>query len=353
MNLLGRLNADALPFYSPIAFTGAAVEIGAAVAIIGLVLWFGLLPRLWSEWLTSPDHKKIGVMYVVLALVMLLRGFADGLMMRTQQAVAYPNGGYLPPEHFDQIFSAHGTIMIFFVAMPFLTGLFNIVVPLQIGARDVAFPFLNSVSLWLTGAGAALVLASLVLGVFSTAGWTAYPPYSEASFSPGTGVDYWIWSVLVAGVGSTMTGINFLVTIVKMRAPGMTLMRMPLFAWTALVTSLLMVFAFPALTVSTAMLALDRYAGMHFFTNGGGGNMMNYMNLFWIWGHPEVYILILPAFESTRRWSRLSPARSSTAILRSSTPPRPSGSCPSRSGCTTSSPWGQARTSTPSSASRR
>lgn len=296
MNWLGRLSLDALPLYSPIAAIGAGVEVLAGVAIVLLIWRKGGWPRLWRDWLTTVDHKKLGVMYVVLALVMLLRGFADALLMRTQQAIALNSEGILPPDHFDQIFTAHGTIMIFFMAMPFLVGLLNIVVPLQIGARDVAFPRLNAMSLWMTAAGAALVLLSLVLGTFSTAGWTAYPPYSELATTPDTGVDYWIWSVLIAGVGSTMTGINFLVTILRERAPGMTLMRMPLLTWTALVTSVLMVFAFPALTVSTVMLALDRDLGMHFFTNGGGGNMMNYMNLFWIWGHPEVYILILPAF---------------------------------------------------------
>jgi cytochrome o ubiquinol oxidase subunit 1 len=296
MTFLGRLGFDALPFYSPVALTGALVEVGGLVAVVLLVTWLGKWGYLWREWLTSLDHKRIGVMYIVLALVMLMRGFVDAFMMRTQQAVAFGSSGYLPPEHFNQIFSAHGTIMIFFMAMPFLTGLFNIVVPLQIGARDVSFPFMNAVSLWLTAAGAALVMTSLVLGTFSTAGWTAYPPFSEVAYNPGTGVDYWIWSVFIAGFGSTLTGINFVVTILKRRAPGMTLMRMPLFVWTTLVTSILMVFAFPALTVSTALLALDRYLGMHFFTNGGGGNMMNYLNLFWIWGHPEVYILILPAF---------------------------------------------------------
>ncbi|MCC0020362.1 MAG: cbb3-type cytochrome c oxidase subunit I [Nitratireductor sp.] len=264
--------------------------------ILALVTWKGWWKPLFRDWIATVDHKKIGIMYLFLAGVMLLRGFADAMLMRLQQAMALNSDGYLPPEHFNQIFSAHGTIMIFFMAMPFLTGLINIVVPLQIGARDVAFPFLNAVSFWLTGAGAALVLLSLVIGKFSTAGWTAYPPFSENSFTPGPGVDYWIWAVLVAGAGSTMTGINVLVTILMRRAPGMSLMRMPLFTWTALVTSILMVFAFPALTTSSAMLALDRTLGFHFFTNGDGGNMMNYANLFWIWGHPEVYILILPAF---------------------------------------------------------
>jgi cytochrome o ubiquinol oxidase subunit 1 len=294
--MFGKLTIDALPLYSAIALGGALITVFGALSVGALITWLGKWRYLWTEWLTSLDHKKIGIMYVTLALVMLLRGFIDAIMMRTQQAVALNSQGYLPPDHFDQIFSSHATIMIFFVAMPFLVGLFNVIVPQQIGARDVAFPFMNSVSLWLTAAGAALVMISLVIGKFSAAGWSAYPPYSEAQFSPGVGVDYWIWATLVAGVGSTLTGINFLVTIVKRRAPGMRLMMMPLFTWTALCTSILMVFAFPALTVASALLGLDRYLGMHFFTNDGGGNMMQYINLFWIWGHPEVYILILPAF---------------------------------------------------------
>ena len=294
--MLGALTIDALPTYSGIALGAALVVVFGALAAAAIVTWLGKWRYLWTEWLTSVDHKKIGIMYVVLALAMLVRGFIDAFMMRTQQALALNSDGYLPPSHFDQIFSSHGTIMIFFVAMPFLVGLFNVIVPLQIGARDVAFPFMNSVSLWLTMSGAALVMTSLVVGRFSTAGWTAYPPYSELQFSPGVGVDYWIWTILVSGIGSTLTGINFIVTILKKRAPGMRLMTMPMFVWTALCTSALMVFAFPALTVAGLLLGLDRYLGMHFFTIGGGGDMMNYINLIWIWGHPEVYILALPAF---------------------------------------------------------
>ena len=294
--MFGRLTIDALPFYSWVAMGGAAITVLGTLTVMAVITYFGLWRYLWREWFTSVDHKRIGVMYIILALIMLLRGFVDAIMMRAQQAIAYDSEGYLPPEHFEQIFSSHGTIMIFFMAMPFLTGLINIVVPQQIGARDVAFPFLNSVSLWLTAAGAALVMVSLVIGKFSQAGWTAYPPYSGIEYSPGVGVDYWLWSIVVSGIGSTLTGINFIVTIIKKRAPGMLLMRMPLFSWTALCVSVLIAFAFPALTVVGAMLGLDRYAGMHFFTNGDGGNMMNFANLIWIWGHPEVYILILPAF---------------------------------------------------------
>ena len=294
--MFGRLTLEAFPFYSAIAATGAAVTVGGALIVVLVLTRLKAWGYLWTEWLTSVDHKRIGVMYIVLALIMLLRGFVDAIMMRAQQAMSLNNGGYLPPEHFDQIFSSHGTIMIFFMAMPFMTGLMNVVVPLQIGARDVAFPFLNSLSLWLSASGAGLVMVSLVIGKFSTAGWTGYPPYSGIESNPGVGVDYWIWALLISGVGSTLSGINFIVTILKRRAPGMTMMRMPPFVWTAFCSSILMAFAFPALTVATALLALDRLLGMHFFTNGQGGNMMNYANLFWIWGHPEVYILILPAF---------------------------------------------------------
>ena len=294
--MFGKLTLDALPLYSAIAAGGAAVTVGGALLVAIVLTWLRAWKYLWTEWLTSVDHKRIGIMYIVLALIMLLRGFVDAIMMRAQQAMALNAGGYLPPEHFDQIFSSHGTIMIFFMAMPFMTGLINIIVPLQIGTRDVAFPWLNAVSLWLSAAGAALVMVSLVIGKFSTAGWTGYPPYSGIEYNPGVGVDYWIWAILISGVGSTMSGINFIVTILKRRAPGMTLMRMTPFVWTALCASVLMAFAFPAITVACGLLALDRLAGMHFFTNAHGGNMMNYANLFWIWGHPEVYILILPAF---------------------------------------------------------
>jgi cytochrome o ubiquinol oxidase subunit 1 len=291
--MFGKLTIDALPFYSGIAMAGALIVVVSTLGVIALVSWFGQWRYLWNEWLTSLDHKKIGIMYVTLALVMLLRGFIDALMMRTQQAVALDSEGYLYGGHFDQVFTSHATIMMFFVAMPFLVGLFNVVVPQQIGARQTAFPFMNSVSLWLTAAGAALVMVSLVIGQFSTAGWNAYPPHSEAPASPGVGVDYWIWAILLSSAGAMLTGINLLVTIVKRRAPGMRPMMMPVFTWTALCTSILTLLAFPALTVAAALLGLDRHLGMHFFTGADGGN---YVSLFWIWGHPHVYILILPAF---------------------------------------------------------
>ncbi len=295
-HLLGRLTIDALPFYSWVAAGGAMVTVLGGLGAIAFVTWFGLWKPLWRDWMTSLDHKRIGVMYIVLALIMLLRGFVDAIMMRVQQAMALNSEGYLPADHFEQIFSSHGTIMIFFMAMPFLAGLLNIALPLQIGARDVAFPLLNSISFYLSAAGAGLVLISLVLGKFSTAGWSGYPPYSGLEYSPGVGVDYWIWAILISGVGSTLSAINFTVTIMCKRAPGMKPMRMPIFTWTALCSSILMLFAFPALTVAVGLLGMDRTFGSHFFTNDSGGNVMNYMNLFWIWGHPEVYILILPAF---------------------------------------------------------
>lgn len=305
---LGRLSVESLPFSQMLrdpsetnVINGIIATGAASMVVMGAIVTFALLTRyrkwgvLWSDWLTSPDHKKIGIMYVVLAFVMLARALIEALLMRTQQAFGL-GGGFLSADHFAQLFSTHGTIMIFFMAMPFLTGMINYVMPLQIGARDVSFPVLNSISLGLTAAGAALVMISLCIGTFSTGGWFGYPPYTEASFSPGAGPDYWIWSLSLASLGSTFTGINFAVTIYKERAPGMSFMRMPLFTWTALCTSILMIFAMPPLTVATAQLALDRYLGFHFFTNALGGNMMHFANLFWLFGHPEVYILILPAF---------------------------------------------------------
>jgi cytochrome o ubiquinol oxidase subunit 1 len=296
MNLLGRLGWDALPLDQPIPMIASAAVALGILAVLAWVVIRGHFPYLWREWLTSVDHKRIGVMYCLLALVMLLRGFSDALMMRAQQAVAFHSHGYLPPEHYDQVFSAHGTIMIFFVAMPFLIGLINVVLPLQLGVRDVAFPTLNSVSFWLTATGALLVNLSLGIGEFARTGWLPYPPLSELTYSPGVGVDYYLWSLQISGVGTLLTGINFVTTILKLRAPGMTYMRMPMFCWTSLASSLLIVAAFPILTATLAMLILDRYLGFHFFTNEAGGNVMMFMNLIWAWGHPEVYILILPAF---------------------------------------------------------
>mgnify|MGYP000462206121 CR=1 FL=1 len=295
--LTGKLGIDSVPWHEPIIMVAGAGMVGGAILVLGLITYFKQWKYLWTEWLTSVDHKKIGAMYIILALIMLLRGFADALMMRTQQALASGGGhGYLPPEHFDQIFTAHGVIMIFFMAMPFVVGLMNIVMPLQIGARDVAFPYLNSMSFWLTAAGAILVNVSLVVGEFAHTGWLAYPPLSELSYSPGVGVDYYLWALQISGLGTLLSGVNLVTTIFKMRAPGMTLMRMPIFTWTTLAANILIIAAFPILTVTLAMLGLDRYFGMHFFTNEAGGNPMMYVNLIWAWGHPEVYILVLPAF---------------------------------------------------------
>ena len=294
--MLGKLSWDAVPLDQPIPMAASGLVGLALLGVISWVVLAGHLPYLWREWITSVDHKRIGVMYTLLALVMLLRGFTDAIMMRSQQAIAYNAPGYLPPEHYNQIFSAHGTLMIFFVAMPFVIGLMNFVVPLQLGVRDVAFPTLNSTSFWLTATGALLVNVSLVIGEFARTGWLPYPPLSELTYSPGVGVDYYLWSLQISGIGTLLTGINFVTTILKMRAPGMSYLRMPMFCWTALASNLLIVAAFPILTATLAMLLLDRYLGFHFFTNEAGGNVMMFVNLIWAWGHPEVYILILPAF---------------------------------------------------------
>ncbi|MDR5171247.1 cytochrome o ubiquinol oxidase subunit I [Methylobacillus flagellatus] len=295
--MFGKLTLEAVPYHEPIIMITLAVVGVLGIGIAAALTHFKKWKWLWSEWLTSVDHKKIGVMYIAVALIMLLRGFADAIMMRGQLAVASAGAeGFLPPHHYDQIFTAHGVIMIFFMAMPFMVGLMNIVVPLQIGARDVAYPFLNSLSFWLFVVGVALINISLGVGEFAQTGWLAYPPLSGIEYSPGVGVDYWIWSLQISGLGTLLTGVNFFVTIMKMRAPGMTLMKMPVFTWTALCTNILILAAFPVLTATIALLTLDRYLGTHFFTNELGGNQMMYVNLIWIWGHPEVYILILPAF---------------------------------------------------------
>ncbi|NYH98661.1 cytochrome o ubiquinol oxidase subunit I [Cupriavidus plantarum] len=295
--MFGKLNLDAIPYHEPIIMVTLAVVLLGGATLLGAVTYFGKWKYLWTEWITSVDHKKIGVMYIIMALIMLLRGFADAIMMRLQQAMAYgDNLGYLPPHHYDQIFTAHGVIMIFFVATPLILGLMNVIVPLQIGARDVAFPFVNSLSFWLSAMGAVLVMMSMFVGDFAATGWVAYPPLSELGYSPTVGVDYYIWSLQISGLGTTLTGINFIVTILRMRAPGLNLMKMPVFTWTALITNILIVAVFPVLTATLALLTLDRYLDMHFFTNELGGNAMMYVNLIWVWGHPEVYILILPCF---------------------------------------------------------
>ncbi|MHB0775721.1 cytochrome o ubiquinol oxidase subunit I [Halomonas sp. WWR20] len=295
--MFGKLSWEAIPYHEPIIMVVVAAM---AVIMAGIVAWVTYKKSwgyLWTEWISSVDHKKLGIMYFLVALVMLIRGFSDAIMMRSQQAIAAGGAeGYLPPEHYDQIFTAHGVIMIFFVAMPMVIGLMNLVVPLQIGARDVAFPFLNNLSFWLFAAGVVLINVSLFVGEFAKTGWLAYAPLSGIDYSPGVGVDYWIWALQISGIGTTLTGINFFVTILKMRTKGMTLFRMPIFTWTSFCANILIIASFPILTATIALLTLDRYLGMHFFTNGFGGNQMMYVNLIWAWGHPEVYILILPAF---------------------------------------------------------
>ena len=295
--VFGRLSWESLPFHEPILLGTFLVVVLLGLGVVGAVTRFGLWGYLWKEWFTSVDHKKIGIMYIILGIVMLLRGFADALMMRLQQAIAFgSNPGYLPPSHYDQIFTAHGTIMIFFVAIPLVVGLINFVMPLQIGARDVAFPFLNNLSFWLTVSGAVLTMISLFVGEFARTGWLSYAPLAELAYSPDTGVDYYLWSLQIAGVGTTLSAINMVATIVKMRAPGMTMMKMPVFTWTALCSNVLAIAIFPALTAAFFLLMLDRYVGTHFFTNELGGAPMMYWNMVWIWGHPEVYVLVLPAF---------------------------------------------------------
>jgi len=294
--MFGRLTLNAFKHDLIEASVGVSILL-ALIAIVFLLTYYKRWRWLWYDWLTSVDHKKIAQMYLIVSAAMLFKGVVDAGMMRAQQLLSVGESfGYLSTPHYQQLFTAHGTTMIFFVAMGVISAMINYLVPLQIGARDVAFPFLNSLSFWLFASGNALLIASLMVGNFSGTGWVSYPPLSNLEYSPGVGVDYWIWSVQISGAGTLLTGINFLVTILKMRCPGMTLMRMPMFVWASLVTLVLVVFAFPILTATAGMLTLDRTIGTHFFTSGFGGNPMMYVNLIWAWGHPEVYILILPAF---------------------------------------------------------
>jgi cytochrome o ubiquinol oxidase subunit 1 len=294
--MFGRLTLEA--FNHDFVQNGAVASmLFGALGLIALITYFKRWGWLWREWITTVDPKKIGIMYIAVILMMFAKGFGDAMMMRIQQATAVGDAqGFLTASHFQEVFSAHGTTMIFFVGMGFIFAVMNLIVPLQIGARDVAFPFLNALSFWLFTAGAMLIMLSLAIGRFSTSGWLAYPPLSGIEYSPNEGTDYWIWIVQISGIGSTLGGVNFFVTILKMRCPGMTLMKMPIFTWSALCSVTLVLFAFPILTATVALLTLDRYLGMHFFTASGGGNPMLYVNLIWAWGHPEVYILILPAF---------------------------------------------------------
>lgn len=294
--MFGRLTLDAFVHESSQNFA-VIMMVLSGIMIMGIISYLKRWKWLWNEWLTTIDPKKIGIMYIIVVVLMFMKGFADALMMRLQQALSVGDShGFISSTHFQEVFTAHGTTMIFFVAMGVVFGLMNLIVPLQIGARDVAYPFLNAVSFWLFTAGAMLTLVSLAIGKFSATGWLAYPPLSGLEYSPDEGVDYWIWILQIAGIGSTIGGINFLVTILKMRCPGMTLMKMPIFVWSGLCSMVLIIFAFPILTATLFMLSLDRYLGMHFFTAGSGGNPMMYVNLIWAWGHPEVYILILPIF---------------------------------------------------------
>ena len=294
--LFGRLTPQDF-VHDPIMAGAGIAMVGALILAIAAVTFFKKWKWLWQNWITSLDPKKIGIMYIIVSIIMLLRGFGDALLLRAQQVVNDANGvEILSSDHFQQIFSAHGSIMIFFVAMGLVFGVFNLILPQQLGSRDVAFPFLNSVSFWLFFAGMIIINMPLVVGEFSNAGWLAYPPLSGLQYNPGTGVDYWIWSLQIAGIGSLLSGINFFVTILKMRAPGMGLMKMPIFAWSALGSTALIMFAFPILTVTLALLSLDRLIDTNFFTTTLGGSAMLYINLIWAWGHPEVYILVLPAF---------------------------------------------------------
>ncbi|WP_366247504.1 cytochrome aa3 quinol oxidase subunit I [Terribacillus aidingensis] len=264
------------------------------IAVVAALTYFKKWSWLWKEWLTSVDHKKLGIMYILSALLMLFRGGIDGLMIRTQ--LAKPGMEFLDPQHYNEVFSTHGVIMILFMAMPFLIGLINYIVPLQIGARDVAFPYLNNLSFWTFFVGMALFNISFIIGGSPDAGWTGYTPLATNEFSPGPGQNYYLLAIQIAGIGTLMTGINFFVTILKMRTKGMTLMKMSMFTWTSLITMLIIIFAFPVLTVALAMQTFDRLFGSVLFTLQGDGNPMLWVNLFWVWGHPEVYIVILPAF---------------------------------------------------------
>jgi len=294
--MFGRLTIEAFKHDATQSMAVLSMLFGG-VALISFITYLKRWKWLWNEWLTTVDPKRIGIMYIVVVLMMFLKGFGDAMMMRLQQAFSVGDSqGFLSASHFQEVFSAHGTTMIFFVAMGAVFGLMNLIIPLQIGARDVAFPFLNALSFWLFASGAALTLVSLAVGHFANAGWLSYAPLSSIEYNPGEGIDYWIWIVQIAGIGTTLGGINFLVTILKMRCPGMTFMRMPIFVWSCLCANVLIILAFPILTVTLFMLALDRTLGMHFFTVAGGGNYMMYTNLIWAWGHPEVYILILPIF---------------------------------------------------------
>jgi len=282
------------PMQEPMILAAAiSIVVGAVVIVAGLT-YFKKWGYFYKNWLSTVDHKKIGIMYIAVALLMLFRGGIDALLMRAQTAV--PDNGLLDAQHYNEIFTTHGLLMILFMAMPFVIGLMNIVIPLQIGARDVAFPRLNAVSFWLFAAGAGLLNLSFIIGGSPDAGWTAYFPLASTDFSPTVGNNYYSLALQLSGIGTLMTGVNFITTIIKMRAPGMKLMKMPMFTWSILITNVIIVFAFPVLTVALALMMLDRQFGTKFFAMQDGGMDMLWANLFWVWGHPEVYIVILPAF---------------------------------------------------------
>ncbi|WP_343187980.1 cytochrome o ubiquinol oxidase subunit I [Buchnera aphidicola] len=296
--MFGKLKISSFPFQEPIILGTFIILLIIGIGILSYLTYTKKWKYLWNSWFTTVDHKKIAIMYLILSFLMFIRGFIDAVMMRMQQFLSSSENfsGFLPSHHYDQIFTAHGVIMIFFVAMPLVIGLMNFIIPLQIGARDLAFPTLNSISFWLTVSAMILMNLSLICGEFAKTGWLGYPPLSELQYSPGVGVDYWIWILQISGLGTIFTAINFLVTIFKMRTSGMKLFRLPIFTWASLCTNILILISFPVLSITLGLLTLDRYLNFHFFTNDFGGNMMVYINLIWIWGHPEVYILILPMF---------------------------------------------------------
>ncbi len=295
--LIGKLNWKALP-HEWFTFGGSVAFIGITLLAIVVLTRTKRWKWLWNEWLTSVDPKKIGIMYFIVGGFMLMRGGLDAIMLWLQQALSSGDSqGYLSADHFQQIFTAHGNIMVFFVAMALIFGLINYIVPLQIGARDLASPFLNTLGFWLFVAGVVMVNMFFLLGgEYAATGWLAVAPLSGSEFSPGVGVDYWIWSLQISGIGTTLGAINFIMTILKMRAPGMTLWKMPLFTWGSLCSMVMAATVFPLLTATLFLVFFDRYLGTHFFTTMGGGDPMMYTNLIWMWGHPEVYILMLPAF---------------------------------------------------------
>ncbi|MBD3922374.1 cytochrome c oxidase subunit I [Paenibacillus sp. PR3] len=246
------------------------------------------------DWLTTVDHKKIGILYLLAGGFFFLVGGLEAIMIRIQ--LIKPLNDFVSAETFNQLLTMHGTTMIFLAAMPMLFALMNAVIPLQIGARDVAFPFLNALGFWTFFAGGVLLNVSWFTGGAPDAGWTSYVPLASPTYSPEYGVDYYVIGLQIAGIGTLIGGINFLVTIINMRAPGMTFMRMPMFTWAIFITSALILFAFPALTVGLVALMFDRLFEANFFEVANGGNAVLWEHIFWIFGHPEVYILILPAF---------------------------------------------------------